>query len=425
MGRLQGGIRALDSARAALIVGGIATALAGAALFAIVAHTRTPWSTQRIVGLVPLDSLARADFVVPAQPPTVKNKPVQVAAAPVVPAAPLPPAPPDSLLKGESVVDLSKPVEAKPVEAAPIDTRVAEMKILGVKSPPVPAFPMVPAVPVAPVIQAQLPPVPVTFVPPRMEPRHVEPKAEPKPVPIRVAETRHVEPKLVKPKVIEVSHNEPRHVAPRMEVRRVEPKPAVKPKFVEVVHNEPKRVPPRIDTVRHADAKTFKATPVSFKPAEVKHFEPQPSPSWIAEAKRAADQRAEEAKLAEAKHAAELKAEEWKLDETRREVQATLAETRAAQAKLDETKRAFETTLAEARPVARPAVETRILNPGMCETCGTVTAVLTRALARGAYGIEVRVHFGTGSNGAFLFPTDPGFSSGDRVRLHDGRLTRM
>jgi hypothetical protein len=46
-------------------------------------------------------------------------------------------------------------------------------------------------------------------------------------------------------------------------------------------------------------------------------------------------------------------------------------------------------------------------------------------MSRGAYGTEVRVHFGTGNTWSFVYPTDPGFSNGDRVRLHDGRLTRM
>src|SRR5258706_8785186 len=74
MGRLLGVVRGPDSAHVALVVGGIAIALGGAALFGIIAHTRTPWSTQRIVGLVPLDSLAPADFVVPLPSVALKAK---------------------------------------------------------------------------------------------------------------------------------------------------------------------------------------------------------------------------------------------------------------------------------------------------------------------------------------------------------------
>src|SRR5258706_11591738 len=120
MGRLHGVLRGPDSAHVALVVGGIAIALGGAALFGIIAHTRTPWSTQRVVGLVPLDSLARADFVVPLPSAELKGKrpgpipaepppaPSQMAAAP--PAA-TPPAAPDSLSQGESVVVLPTSAE--------------------------------------------------------------------------------------------------------------------------------------------------------------------------------------------------------------------------------------------------------------------------------------------------------------------------
>ena len=43
---------------------------------------------------------------------------------------------------------------------------------------------------------------------------------------------------------------------------------------------------------------------------------------------------------------------------------------------------------------------------------------------RGASAWEVRVNFGDG-NRVFMFPTHPGFSSGDWVRLDSGRLKRM
>jgi hypothetical protein len=50
--------------------------------------------------------------------------------------------------------------------------------------------------------------------------------------------------------------------------------------------------------------------------------------------------------------------------------------------------------------------------------------VVTRLLDRGTNGWEVRVNFG-GSTSAFVYPTNPGFFSGDRVRLEAGRLTRL
>ena len=96
------------------------------------------------------------------------------------------------------------------------------------------------------------------------------------------------------------------------------------------------------------------------------------------------------------------------------------------------TKRAAETRMAE----ARPAVETRphqLANPlrqaparsTSCDTCGTVTRVSLRALDRNSEGIEVRVHFASGNDWSFLYATDPGFTSGDRVRVQGGRLMRM
>jgi hypothetical protein len=116
----------------ALVVGGVALALGGAALFAIVAHTRTPWSTQRIVGLVPLDSLAPADFVVPLPSVALKGKrpaavPVEPPPAPTqmvaAPPASMPPATPDSLSQGESVVVLPKP---SPIEPKAVETQVVQ-----------------------------------------------------------------------------------------------------------------------------------------------------------------------------------------------------------------------------------------------------------------------------------------------------------
>jgi hypothetical protein len=142
-----------------------------------------------------------------------------------------------------------------------------------------------------------------------------------------------------------------------------------------------------------------------------------------------------EAKLAEAHHAAEMQAAEAKLAETKRAVETTLAEARQAQARLEETKHAVEVSMVESKPAVRPAVETRYVDPSVnvrpastgyasCDTCGTVTSVSTR-IDRGTHDIEVRVHFTTGRNWVFLYPSDPGLWNGDRVRLQGGRLTRM
>src|SRR4051812_10307840 len=120
MASIRGGLRLPDSAKAALVVSGIAIALGGAALFGIVVHTNTPWSTQRVVGLVPLDSLARVDFVVPrtaglkgkspeatgVEPP----RPVQLLVASPPPSS-LPPTLASSSSAGESV-DVPKPPES-------------------------------------------------------------------------------------------------------------------------------------------------------------------------------------------------------------------------------------------------------------------------------------------------------------------------
>ena len=421
---LQGEIRGADSARAALIVGGIAMALGGAALFAIIAHTRTPWSTQRVVGLVPLESLSPVDFVIRKPGTEPKAKASQLAAAPV--SAPLP-APPGSLSEGESVVTLPKPVEARPAETEAMDSRTAEMKILALKFPSVTP---VPAAKPADIVEAPQT-VAASVEPSRIEPaptRTIEAKrVEPKPPTPKVAEVKRVEAKRIeskRSKPVEIAQNEPRWILPKAtETKRIESKP------VTLKASDAKRVAPKPSPTKVADARRPKMTPVSLKPAEAKRPEPRPVPSWINEAKQAQAKRAEarrlaevnEAKLAEAKREAQIQAEQWKLAETKREVEATLAEAKAAQARLDESKHAFEARLADAKPAIRPAVETRTV----CDSCGTVTAVLTRQLDRGMYGTEVRVHFGTGGNRSFVYPTDPGFSSGDRVRFYDGRLTHM
>jgi multidrug efflux pump subunit AcrA (membrane-fusion protein) len=158
--------------------------------------------------------------------------------------------------------------------------------------------------------------------------------------------------------------------------------------------------------------------------------------SRLAESKRAAEEKAAEEKLAESQRAFETKAAEAKLAETKRAVETTLAEAKLAEARLAETKRAVEMTLAQARHAeVKPAVETRPQPAGQtrpalpryewCDTCGTVSSVKLHARDYGARNWEVHVSFPDGTDRAFLFPTDPGFSSGERVRFEAGRLTRQ
>ena len=142
----------------------------------------------------------------------------------------------------------------------------------------------------------------------------------------------------------------------------------------------------------------------------------QAAEAKLAEVRHAAEMQAVEAKLADAQHAAEMRAAEAKLAETKREVETTLAEAKIARAKLEETRHVAEAVNPVRLASARYA---------MCETCGTVTAVTVRALDRSTNRVEVRVHFLSGDNLYFVYPTDPGLSSGDHVRLQGGRLMRM
>jgi hypothetical protein len=166
---------------------------------------------------------------------------------------------------------------------------------------------------------------------------------------------------------------------------------------------------------------------VDAKLAEAKRVaETMAAEERLAETKRAAEKQAAETRLAEAKHAAEMQAAEAKLMETQRAyettlAQAKLAQAKLAQAKLDDARHAAEAKLREPSPDLKPTYP----RYGSCDTCGTITSISTRAVDRGANGYEVRVHFGTGSNWVFVYPTDPGFSSGDRVRVQSGRLMRM
>ena len=78
----------------------------------------------------------------------------------------------------------------------------------------------------------------------------------------------------------------------------------------------------------------------------------------------------------------------------------------------------------ETRP--QPASQTRPALPRYerCETCGTVSSVILRSRDYGTRNWEVRVNFPDGIDRVFLFTTDPGLLSGERVRLEAGRLTR-
>jgi hypothetical protein len=154
----------------------------------------------------------------------------------------------------------------------------------------------------------------------------------------------------------------------------------------------------------------------------------------LAEAKRAAEAKAMEWKLAEARKAAETK-----LAETRLAVETTIAEGKLAEAKLAETKRAVEMKILEAklaetqaafesrneRAPANPVYARQTVTKYSCDTCGTVGSIVSRFLGGSTNSYEVRVNFEGGSHRIFYFPTDPGFSTGERVRFAAGRLLRM
>ena len=65
MGKSQWGRSGGDSSYSALVVGGIATALGGAALFGMVAHTWTPFLPQKGAAASPFDTVARGEAVLP------------------------------------------------------------------------------------------------------------------------------------------------------------------------------------------------------------------------------------------------------------------------------------------------------------------------------------------------------------------------
>jgi hypothetical protein len=77
----------------------------------------------------------------------------------------------------------------------------------------------------------------------------------------------------------------------------------------------------------------------------------------------------------------------------------------------------------QAAPPPPPA--TRRISRGRCTNCGTVSATASIESARTSRVTwEVRVRFDDGARRVYRFPTDPGYSEGDRVVFANGRLVR-
>lgn len=473
MGKAQWGRSGGDSAHSALIIGGIAIALGGAALFGMVAHTWTPFLPQKGAGASPFDTVARAGSTSPARSTELIPRRSRLSTIPFEPRtdefAPEPAraaAPPESLTNRESVVVHEAPEAVRVVETATLeaDPRPLVSAIALIEPPPIEMRPAEPTrvepravvIRVADVsviassgaksaqtelriVQSGLKPAPPRVA--EAKPLRSKP-AEAKPAAPRAAEAKTARrPAEAKPLAVKVAEAKP---APRKvaETRRVEPKPAALRVAAVRSLETPRGGFKRVSETKAADAKRSEARRL----AEMKAVEER-----FAETKRALETKAAEARLAEARHAAELKSAEAKLAdsqrafetqaaearlaETKRAVDATLAEAKLAEANLAETKRAVETTLAQARSAeVRPAVENRPqlssrTAPAQpryewCDNCGTVSSVVNRYRDRGNNNWEVRVSFPDGADRVFLFPTDPGFSSGERVRFEAGRLMR-
>src|SRR4051812_42695204 len=131
MGELQGEEAGRGPSRTALIVGTIAVALGGTALFGMVAHTWTPLLPQRGGGPGPFDMVARA---APEKPPAstalipksrlpkwipfAPREDEFIAAAAAPPAAPIPEvAPPAPIVLAAAPIDAALPPE--PAEIIP------------------------------------------------------------------------------------------------------------------------------------------------------------------------------------------------------------------------------------------------------------------------------------------------------------------
>ena len=467
MGRLHWGQRTGDPAFASLVVGGVAIVLGGAALFGLVAHTWTPFLPLKGAGSSPFDAVARGAPAAPTKsaelpPPRrkhtvvafdprpdelnpvetefsvapealsmlVKLEPVELhALAP----APIETAPP--VLASETIVVEAPAIEAKVApDPKPVVVRVADVRVVAgangarrvatdvrlVESGP------------AEVKVAKAKPAP----PARREPKvTVAKRVEPKPAPVKVAEAKRIERKPAPTRVAETRRLETKPALVKVsDTKRVEPKP-VPSKAADSRRAEAKRVADaKAAEARAAEARAAEARLAEAKAADAKRVaEVKAAESRITEMKRVAEKMAAEASRAEAKRVADMKAADARLAEANRATELKIAEAKLIETQLAFETQAAETRIAEARRSVKPAVETRIVEskavpakPAFaryeCETCGTVTSVVSRLRERGTPNWEVRVSFRDGTDRLFLYPTDPGLLSGDRVRVEAGRL---
>ena len=130
MGRIQGGYPKQDSARSALVVAGFAMAVGSAALFAIVAHTRTPFFSLDGTRTAPPDSPPASQPLIPLSfakrkfPGVIADEPSR---AEVQDAESGHAAAPEALLPGESVV-VARNLEAVAGEVSPVEVKSGEAK---------------------------------------------------------------------------------------------------------------------------------------------------------------------------------------------------------------------------------------------------------------------------------------------------------
>ena len=486
MKTLQWGHGGEGSAHTALVVGGIALALGGAALFGMVAHTWTPFLPQKGAGLSPFDSVARAGSAGPSTALIPKRRNFwEIPFAPradefeTVAAGHTSAVPAESLTQQESVVAHAEPppaveklvlVDAKPLEREPMRPLLAEARLAeppaierGAAEAPVEPKAVVIRVADVRVFGATAAKVPQTGLrivqsasvdtsaaKAKIEPRRVEPKpAAPKAAPPKAPEPKAVaqkapEAKPVAPKIAQAKPPAPRvaeakPAAPKVaEAKQPAPKAAVAPPRIEpkpvmlkvnaVKPPEPQRVElKRVAETKAADARRVEAKRVAdMKAVEARFAETKRVAEMKAAEVKLAEVKAAEERLAESQRAFETKAAEARLAETKRAVETTLAEAKLAEAKLAETKRAIDATLSQAKSASavRPAADARPAVPRFerCDSCGTVTGVFPRYRDR---GWEVRVDFGDSGDRAFLYSTDPGFTIGERVRFEAGRITRL
>ena len=354
MGRLQGEEGRRDSARTALIVGALAVALGGTALFGIVAHTWTPLLPQRGAGAGTFDPGARAASV-------------ETKAAELIPKHRMPSwvpfAPrPDEFQVAEAESTGTKPPEAKPVEAKPAELPgLTPAESVVEPSPPDIAVAAAPPASLAPeesvvLVEADLP--------------AIRPVDSPVGEGAKVAVHRSVE---AAPAVLATQRPGAEVVA----AKPVQP-PRVEARTAELIvvaakgsASNPRRVEPKPVAVKHAGAKPLEAKPAAPRTVEAKRMETRPvalrvaavRPAEIkgaegrrAEAKRVAERKAQETKLADARRAAESKATQVKLAEAKRVADAKATQAKLAEAKRQADARAVQAKLAETKWVAE-AVE--------------------------------------------------------------------